>query len=867
MKMKRKILAGLMAMMMSVSALPQKAALAAAESDYYPYAPTANSYLAAGGAVALTWRNPVAEISDVVLYSVAEDGTKTAVDSELSTTSDTGVTKIIEGLDASAIHHYKVEFTFADGHDETSLMLSTDAAAYTANTSTGVQLGGSSWARKWSVLVPDQHKASDISIVTDEKYAGTASLHISNNWEESGSMLIFYRGSSMGGADTFKGYYKANKYKPGTVLGQFPEVYSNGSITGAYNETTTDGWQSFSYSITENSGTDHYTKLWIGKYPAKDLWIDNLSILSGTTEYIQGAKWIGDFETYTAASTAAATAVLSGATANVEITAPESSQNIYIYETVDGTDVIRAVLDPSQTEVELENIGESIKIASKDTKYVMSEKTDVTVIKESNYYASAPTFATGAADGTAVKLTWRNPVTAPSKVSLYDITDAENVTLIANNLPTDADTAVETSVEGLAVDTEKVYKVVFDFADHASTSMILSGYTEVFSSGDKNKISGSDWTVFIDSPGTNFNVADGMSVDTTVGYGGSNASLHISNNHTSGVGYALLKFYDDAANPLIKVGEKWTLSLKLKAVEYDQKDAANVMQPYNTAYYAYIKNGSTSFPDLGYKAETFDWITVSKTITVTQGDVDWPYIFIRIPRMLAKDMWIDDITFCKQNEDGTYGENVIEGGDFENTTAARDVTEAKVTAVGDGTASISYSIPSGTKEVLVYEKLGNELVIRATAQDLDSLTIDGLTNDVENELVIKTLGNEYTLSNGVTLTATPKSPEYQTGDYELYSGVTETSTVAAGDMTVKLYVKNNRVSTGFVPCYIVALYNGNTLVDFDIVDDVTIAVDAEHTYEGTVTVPTITDGDDYKIKAFLWEDLENMGILKDYGEF
>ncbi|MBQ6907956.1 MAG: hypothetical protein IJQ28_06215, partial [Clostridia bacterium] len=73
-----------------------------------------------------------------------------------------------------------------------------------------------------------------------------------------------------------------------------------------------------------------------------------------------------------------------------------------------------------------------------------------------------------------IVLSWRNPEnTNLSKISLYDITDGEEV-LLKNNFATTANTHINYDVKGLEEGSKHTYKLVCDFGPSTSTESILS---------------------------------------------------------------------------------------------------------------------------------------------------------------------------------------------------------------------------------------------------------------------------------------------------------------------------------------------------------------------------------------------------------
>lgn len=860
----KRILTLIMAMMTMVCLLAVVPVSAdSSETDYYAMSPTANSYNKDGGAIALTWRNPIAALSNVSLYQISSDGTETPVDENMSTDSGACQVKIIEGLDAAQVYQYKVVSQFTDGHPATTVILSSDAAGFTTDSfkapHTGIgQYSGTQFGKR----VGDTDKTPEFYIDPEVKYDGTASLHIKNNYETADAVFTFNTGKLTAGENnyTLSGYVKANKYKPNTLLGWFNNS-SNGavfqSITEASNETTCD-WQTFSIPISGTQGDwdDIFVKTVFAQYPAEDLWVDDLKLTENSTgtDVFLG---LGSFENYTAPAAPSATAVEIDNKVRVNIDAPDDSRKLYVYETIGDQDIVRAVLDTSVTSLILEGVTGTLKVSAKSnasaSQNVMSVKNEVKVPDETDYYGYAPTFTAAAEDGTKVELSWRNPAAGCRKVSLYDVTNPLHEVLIADTYPTAAGTPVSEVVEGLTADEQYLYKVVFEFDGHDATSLLMGGYAETVSLNSTGKsISGSSWNVYTYGMTQNA-VAVGIDTDVNAPDSNGKASLHLSMN---GSAYGNTWLRHSFPSDQIVAGKTYVLSLKVKADQYIPRNSM-IGQLFRQGWWQFI-NGREEAAG----AFDFEWMTLTKEITATDTDNGWPYLDIMLPRMSAKDMWIDDITFCEKGST----ENLVANGDFENYSPAFEVIDATVQSVGDGSATIGYTIPSATQAVYIYQKIGDKLIQRANVSEIDSVTIDSLQNGTENELVIKTLSSDYVLSEGVTVTASPELPQYRTGSYKLYNGEMEISKPETGELTVKLDVTNFEMGDDFSPCYIVALYDDNMcLMDYEVIDDVVIAENETVTLTASVTVDA--GAADCKIKAFLWKDFETMGILKSNGEF
>ncbi len=872
--MKKKFFTTLMVAVMLSANFTAVPVSAAAESDYYAYAPTANSYKSTGGEIALTWRNPQQAATKVTLYQINDDGSVTMLADDFAAEADKCITTVRTGLETGKVYRYKVVFEFAD-HEKTSTYFSSTADTFTPSNE---KVGSTSWGRMWQVQVADENKASDLYIDPNVKKSGGYSLHVSNNWptdenwKEQGSVLTFtpFTGDNAivsGGTYRLKGDFKAEKYNPKSNFAKLGNQDIKIFLFDTDKVIESKDWTEFDRQMT-TSASGSSISFYMTAFNVKDLWLDNLNFYNkdtATKNLFTGSINIGNFDNAgeVPAAIPEATGVQSGG--DVTVTFKETPggehpcKKLYVYETVGNVDVTRGVLDPTDLTVNIEGVTGKLKTSNKNDRYVMSEKAPVTVEKEktkADYYIQNPVITPKIDKDTnksQIQLNWRNPSIKPVKVSVYDITNPKASALVKNDFDTTANAPISYTVENVTEGQQYVYKIVCEFENHQSTSSILSRYA--FAAADNGTkdyaISGESWCVRTTGPQN----ASFVNIDTTQSHNGK-ASLHISNSADGGV--SDLRFTDKKAAELT-TGDKYEISFWIKAADYTQTGSM-LMQTYQDGQWKYVKDAAS--PTV---ISEFEWTQVKIEYTVKDNYKDWPYLIIKTGNMKAKDIWIDDIAVKKINTGADY----IPVATFENSIPAFEVTDAAVIGVGDQSAQISYTTPNGAQAVYVYEKdaATGELIMCANVSDLDSLNLDGLVNDAENEIVIKTLSADYVLSNGVTLTAKPKADAYRTGDYKLYSGSNEITGIAAGEMTVKLDVSNVSMGSTFKPCYIVALYNGDEMADYSVCDNINIAQGTTETLQASVTIPDGADLSKYQIKAFLWKDFEKMGVLKTCGEF
>ncbi len=841
---KNKITAALVLLTMMLSMLPGAAYAEGITADYYPYAPSAYSYKGDGTAICLNWRNPVTAPTAIEVYDITNPNSpvlkKSSANEDVDLTADKGQAVIIEGLTAGTTYTYKVEFTYADGN-KTSTVLSQKAETLPLSDPHRQLKNG------WTWLMSDNGKRAEFSIVFDEKNSGNASLHIVNNWSGSGQtadsqIRIFGVSPAAGTSYVLTGAYKTNKYK-----GEYYSGDLAGGAMGLSLQEDAQEWTDFTsadISASWNAGWPVFS-LFLPKFYSKDLWLDDIKLCAkGTdTSIISG----GNFENVTAAATPSASAATTGKTTNVSLVPGADSDLIYIYETIGGVDVTRAVVKADTENVALDNVANAsaLKVAAKNGSYVMSQKAAVSKISDADYYTYSPMM--NSYTETSMIISWRNPNKKPSKVSLYDITNPANPVLIKDDFNTTARKAQYTIVEGLTSGNVYSYKIVCDFTAHASTSSFLTGKTGTYKS---NPISGTNFVTAAE-PTTVASTTAGYTlpeiyIDTNTTANNSNGSLYISSNFSANG--TELRYDCTGTN-----GDIFTATMDTKGNEYCQ----SVWYPisvFGGPCAGFIKDAANG------NEKTYDWFKYTVNSQNSNG-----YGRIIIPtNMIARDFWLDNITLKNTT---TNSDNILTGCNFEQFIPALEVSNVTSSNAVDTQATISFKRNADTQKVFVYRVIDGNEVLVAKVSDANDVTIDGLKSGEENKIVVKNLDTNHVLSAGTTIKVIPTVSKISTGDYKLYSGTTSATVVTAGEMTVKLDITNNENGANFKPCFIVALYNGTEMVAIDVADDVTIAEGDTKTLSAKVTVPTIVEGDNYKIKAFLWNDFDGMGILKDHIEF
>ena len=862
----RKILALLMSMLMMISMLPTTFVSAAGnESYYYGTDPSfhTNGREVNGSVItdaAVSWSNPTAStLSAVKLYNVSDPENTITVKEDCSTTPGAGVLVYVSDLPLWTLQQFKVEFTFTD-HDKTSLLIGgkTDAAYWNPQyTISGTDfqakaLLGANWVDQASGPNP----TTNLNIDKTTGYQSSSSLHFTNNfYEDRGDIQLHAEGIA---SETDATYVvsmmaKANGFKQQNILDHaawFGEIfgYGDGQYLFEQAKTATEpfdaDWTKVEFEVSSNG--NGIINFFFPCMSAKDLWIDDIKVYKkgdDTNNLIKG----GDFENVDAATVATISGTIKNGTASITVAPNYDTKWVYIYEEINGTDVLRAMVDGNVNDLSLDGIqtGSTLKAVAKNTGAVLSEASAMTVestgATEEKYYGTNPLFSR-TTDPSQANVSWRNPAKECKSVSLYDITDSGVSRLIGNDYSTAAKDIVTVPVSGLVADTNYLYKAVFEFFDHTETSLLIGGTAGVFANYE---LSCGEFASVIWAPEAMTQYMDKNVTATADGSG----SLHISNNYT-----ALVDSANMALNnlPASTAGETYTLKFKMKANEFKQYRSF-MGALFGQALDYWMPEGS----DPG-RAVSFDWKEFSFTVTAN-GD----YNAIALAQHGAQDMWIDDIKIYDSSN------NLVKGTTFDDIAPAEfvpEVTNATAQA-GECSVKLDYTIPTGTKAVYIYQQIDDKLIWRANAGSLSSITIDGLESGSEQTFVIKALSEDSVLSEGVTVSATPIAPKLETGIYKLYNDTEQITKPEAGNMTVKLEVTNNAMGDDFKPCYIVAVYEDSRVISAEVVDNVSIAQGSTEELSATVNVGSDVDISKCTIKAFLWKNFDTMGILKTSGAF
>lgn len=233
-------------------------------------------------------------------------------------------------------------------------------------------------------------------------------------------------------------------------------------------------------------------------------------------------------------------------------------------------------------------------------------------------------------------------------------------------------------------------------------------------------------------------------------------------------------------------------------------------------------------------------------------------IFRIIVETTCDALWIDDIQLHEMNGEEIVGENLFPQGNFEFEAYDFEF---------DGTG-LSWTEPDnvGFKGVDIFQEkqdgtriqLNDKLVEKGTA--FFELPENALIDESYDILVtsniddIRTPGAVYKVYGKV---------DYF--DAVLSSGGKVINELVPGEITVTKSVQNNKMGNDFKASLILALYKDDELIEMNF-SEKTLPEDMQKKdIVSSVTIPD--DGEKYELQVFLWNDLEEMEILKSCESF
>lgn len=270
------------------------------------------------------------------------------------------------------------------------------------------------------------------------------------------------------------------------------------------------------------------------------------------------------------------------------------------------------------------------------------------------------------------------------------------------------------------------------------------------------------------------------------------------------------------------------------------------------------------------------WDNSNKLIQVNSIPDEWTYYelkynnlsnkssqFLIITDGKVEDLWLDDIEIIEVGNE--QAGNILSGGDFEvsDSVTLPAVTDVKYEAMS-GKVKLTWknALQSLTDYVKVYERSETEQHLKGICKSSEAIVYD-LENDTEQTLVLVPVNAYGEDGEETEIVVKPTAPAYSVNDVEFYKGDTKITSLESGTITAKVSAKNKSMGDDFKLTLIAALYDGNRMVASSVSENVVIQKpDSEPAQEFSVDIDVPDDDKQYKLKLFMWDNVENKTILK-----
>lgn len=373
---------------------------------------------------------------------------------------------------------------------------------------------------------------------------------------------------------------------------------------------------------------------------------------------------------------------------------------------------------------------------------------------------------------------------------------------------------------------------------------------------------------------TDGNYAEDWAIQYTNGTNGENGSaqtgLYLDNKIKYSGDYALrVEINEDSAtNTFALLGKKFaTEAGKKYEISYMGKSSGVANASCCFFYDTSIENKSWTGTKI--KTGTTEWEKYTREYIATG---DSAQVFFNIQNAdRAKSIWIDDVQVREVLSDGTYGENILNGGGFEKEVTNLKEKNGVLSWDKDG---LYYDY------VNIYEKKVDGTLEKVNETEKVTGTSYLLKDSLgeEKTFVVKTVLSKKAgeiESEGVEITVDGK---YRVSEAEKFEQVTfdgdfsslgegakvekTLSKLENGNIMASITIINQNGDRKLPVKYFAALYNGDVLEDV-VVMDKTIGWRGEETLKAVLKIEDTEKGD-YKIKTFLWDN--GFLPLKDAGE-
>lgn len=520
------------------------------------------------------------------------------------------------------------------------------------------------------------------------------------------------------------------------------------------------------------------------------------------------------------------------------------------------------------------------------------EVTEATGVARSEYDASDVVVGEYAS---ALALSWVNPANESlTKVELYDITDESNVTKVDAALSATPGERVRHSVSGLTDGGIYYYKAVFTFSDGRMSETILAGHA-----GSQNRTpltTNKSWEIETTGTDSAETRLYNIEIDNDIKHSG-DASVRISTGYNATEEAA---FANGAKLTSTKITKPWTIlgSSPLAADDegykyglfscwvktdgvgyYKVSFGGETLGEKNTT--AAVKDNDEMYGIKG-RIRTNDWTYFEGIIKYKEGNANHSFSVQTLGSQI-KNLWVDDIAFYPCDASGVipagaasliaaedYDAGLEHSSDALEAILANAPSEVSATA-GNGYVTVSWKddmYPPTSQNQMTHKKIyfineDGEYIYKGKAyKGKTSFTFENLENDKTYKIAVVNSARFGGSSPATIVEATTVAPDYEIGEFELYSGSDELDAVQTGTLTAKINIANNKIAEGLDAVLIVAVYgsdNGLKHVYFaEGSSDGKIAKGNKETL--TVNGITVESGD--KLKTFLWDSMVDIGVYK-----
>ena len=386
---------------------------------------------------------------------------------------------------------------------------------------------------------------------------------------------------------------------------------------------------------------------------------------------------------------------------------------------------------------------------------------------------------TGGSSGTALSISWFNPsVGTISDIKLYDVTNGKTEIEFTPNKESGKINRVMLS--NVTANTTYKYRLEMSFTDHETVVYDVYRYT---SSSENNKYTApSKWN------------RDNVPIDnqfSTVKEENENTALRMVSTQSETKDFAVNQTVDLTAGK----GYKVTFTYKGNVNNF------------------YVKVGGSQSQVISSRVNTDEWTTVTKEWQ-SISDVSSKKLVLKVANNGGVDVLIDNVTLQMKDDQGNYGENLIQNGDFENSGDTCGEVTNVTTQTDDRVTTVNWTNPTDNKflHTRVYLDDGENLLLRAELPNTEnSYSLDASGYEVVVKAVDK-YGREVVTIPDLTI----ESFGILSSDVALNTG----SSVVPGDsITSKAVIVVNKDNVETSPVLLFACYNGTVLDTLQLLNE------------------------------------------------